>query len=487
MLDAHIKLKVKNIMIKNQSLLSVALISLTLVACNGGGGGGGSSEAPTETHTPLTYKIVQVDQLGFSDTFLPNDKTILDLRPLNKWSYYYVYFTNNQTFPLVSGVRVYSADPTNGSGNPSWTNVIAQPNDPLDCTTTKSLAVGAQCRTLVRSVNAAASLAPSQQVESFNTIINYGYCWADAQVSDGYQCNTSGPGMLYWPSISIPSISGVWTQASNRSTGSPQGLTLDGSFLFAASGLGTSSKYSITYNQQNGTAWVNVESPVQIFGYVGNNQNYMFTYALQPIGQSDGVLWAQNATNGGGVFYDQAVYQYGVNLYYSIPTWLSQSDVSISKYSNFTNGLDGGLYLYGGANTNYRFNGTSFVALNMPLCTKPGPLGCNSSVQAIAVDGTIVKSEGCFKTTDGINYTLTPFSGSVESALDFTMWNGKVWAGDNANNGHEVDTDKCIINSYPKINGGSSLPHQGSLNSTTSGYFMANGNLYFYPPDSYWK
>mgnify|MGYP000529384826 CR=1 FL=1 len=471
-------------MIKNKSLLSVTLLSLTLVACNGGGGGGGSSAAPEEAHTPLAYKIVQVDQDGFSDTFRANDKIILDLRPLNKWSYYYVYFTNNQTFPLVNGVSVTNTDPTNGSGSQSWTNVIAQPNDPLDCKNTKPLAVGAQCRALVRSVNAAASLPPSQQVESFNTLLNYGYCWADAQVSDGYACNSSGGGMLFWPSISIPSTAGVWTQASNGDSGTPQGLTLDGSFLFAASGLGTSSKYSITYNQQNGTAWVNLESPVQVFGYVGNNLNKMFTYALQPIGQSDGVLWAQNA---GGMFYDQAVYQYGANLYYSVPTWLELDDVSISKYNKFTNGLDGGLYLTGGSNTNYRFNGTSFIALNMPLCTKPGPLGCNMTVQAVAVDGTIVKSEGCFKTTDGINYTLTPFSGAVESAPFFTMWNDKVWAWDDANNGREVDTDKCIINPYPKMIAASSLPQQGSLNSTTNGYFMASGNMYFYPPDSYWK
>ena len=481
MLDAHIRMKVKNIMIKNKSLLSVTLLSLTLVACNGGGGGGGSSEAPTEAHTPLTYKIVQVDQDGFSDTFRANDKIILDLRPLNKWSYYYVYFTNNQTFPLVNGVSVTNTDPTNGSGSQSWTNVIAQPNDPLDCKNTKPLAVGAQCRALVRSVNAAASLPPSQQVESFNTLLNYGYCWADAQVSASYACNSSGGGMLFWPSISIPSTAGVWTQASNGDSGTPQGLTLDGSFLFAASGLGTSSKYSITYNQQNGTAWVNLESPVQVFGYVGNNLNKMFTYALQPIGQSDGVLWAQNA---GGMGFDQAVYSYGTNSYYSISTWLELSDISISKYTLFTNGLDGVLYLYGGTDANYKFNGASFVALNMPVCI-PSKIGeCSHGVTSVAVDGTIVKPDGCYKTTDGINYLRIAFSGTNtnESYAWPQSWNNRIWIG-----GSEVDTDKCIINPYPKINGGSSLPHQGSFNSTTNGYFMANGNLYFYPPDSYWK
>ena len=475
-------------MIKNKSLLSVTLLSLTLVACNGGGGGGGSSAAPAEAHTPLAYKIVQVDQDGWSNAFLPNDKTVLDLRPSYIWSYYYVYLTNNQTIPVL---HVHASVP-GGNGEdsllPSRSEIVPQPNDPQDCTNISSLAIGAQCRALIRTTN---NQLPNRknQVESFNTTVNYGYCWADAQVSDGYACNSSGPGMLYWPSISIPSISGVWTQASNGSVGSPDGLTLDGSFIFAPSDLGTSSKYSITYNQ-NGTAWINLESPVQVFGYVGNNLNKMFTYTLQPIGQSDGVLWAQNA---GGMFYDQAVYQYGANLYYSIPTWLELSDVGISKRSVFTNGLDGGLYLDGGTKTNYRFNGTSFVALNMPLCTKPGPLGCNSSVQAVAVDGTIVKSEGCFKTTDGINYTLTPFSGTVESDIGFTMWNGKVWAGEwkDKQFSHmlEVDTDKCIINLYSKYSQTQGSLPGGGFNSTPNGYFGpgADGNIAFYPPDSYWK
>ena len=164
----------------NLKKLSVFSMSIVLLGCNGGGGGS-SSEPAAQVQTPLTYRVEQVSQLGFSNTFLPNDKIVLDLRPNSLYSYYYVYFTNNQTFPLVHGVGV---TPEIDSGdNPSWTNRVAQPNDPLDCTNTQPLAIGAQCRALMRSVNGSTPLYHKNQSESFNTLVNYNYCWADK-----YQC-----------------------------------------------------------------------------------------------------------------------------------------------------------------------------------------------------------------------------------------------------------------------------------------------------------
>lgn len=460
----------------NLKKLSVFSMSIVLLGCNGGGGGS-SSEPAAQVQTPLTYRVEQVSQLGFSNTFLPNGKTVLDLRPFGIWSYYYVYFTNNQTFPLVHGVEVTSADPTNGSNTPSITNHVAQPNDPLDCANTQPLVIGAQCRALMRSLNGSSSMYHQNQSESFNTLVNYTYCWADKQMVDGYQCNSSGGGGSYgFPQIKIPSIAGLWTVASNGSpiSGKLFSFTLDGSAIFTSypSEYTKYAKYPITYNQQNGTAWINFESPTQIYNYVGSNQNKMFTYTLQPIGQSDGALWAQNA---GGMSFDQAVYSYGTNSYYSIPTWLELSDVGIANYGMFTNGLDGGLYLYGGNNVDYKFNGVSFVRLN---------IATTGGIRAVASDGTIMQPEGCYKTTDGINYTLTPFSSS-ESITGFGNWNNKIWAG-----GREVDTDKCVINPYPKVQGvGNLLPETGEFNDPTPGHFGANsdGNMYFYPPDSYWK
>lgn len=470
-------------MIKNKGIISLAALSLTLIGCNGGGGGG-SSDTPSTSHTPLSYSVEQVDQFGFSDTFLPNGKTVLDLRPYQKWSYFYVYFTNNQStaLPYVQG---YGKDEQN---MPSLTEIIAQPNDSIDCANTHPLNVGATCRVLMRAGNATSSTYHGAQTESFNSIVNYAYCWPDSQVSAGYSCNGSGGGGIgAFPSIKIPSIEGLWTVASN---GSPIGgdklfsLTLDGSYIFTnyPAGYAAEAKYPITYNKSNGTASIDFTNPTQIYNYVGDSMNVMYTYNLQPIGESDGTLWSQN---GGGINFNTAVYQYGANTYYSIPTWLTLSDVSISLYNQFTNGGDGNLYLYGGDNANYRFNGVSFTALNIPQCISTSSTGCGNGIFAVAKDGTILRSDGCYKTTDGINYSFTPFSGAIESMPGFRNYNNKVWAS-----GHEVDTDKCVINQYAMYqNSLGSLPNQGEFNTTTSGNFDSgtDGNIYFYPPDSYWK
>lgn len=471
-------------MIKNKGIISLAALSLTLIGCNGGGGGG-SSDTPSTSHTPLSYSIEQVDQFGFSDTFLPNGKTVLDLRPYQKWSYFYIYFTNNQSYQLAVNPKTSQVHYT--EAKKSLTESVAQPNDSLDCANAAPLKVGAQCRVLMRTVNSTYSNDHSAQAESFNSVINYGYCWPDTQVSDGYACNSSDAGLYAFPQIKIPSIEGLWTVASN---GSPIGgdtlfsLTLDGSSIFTnyPAGYAAEAKYPITYNKSNGTAWIDFANPTQIFNYVGNSTDVMYTYTLQPIGTSDGTLWAQN---GGGWNFSTALYQYGNNTWYSIPTWLSLSDVSISLYTMFTNGGDGNLYLYGGDNANYRFNGVTFVALNIPQCVSSNPLGCGNNIVAVAKDGTILRSGGCYKTTDGINYSFTPFSGAAESADNIGFYNNKIWT-----QGREVNTDTCVINKYANYqNSLGSLPDQGEFNVTTAGFFGAgdDNNIYFYPPDSYWK
>lgn len=484
--DIHIKLKAK-IMIKNSKLLPLAALTMTLIGCNGGGGGGSSSETPTAAHTPLTYSIEQVDQFGFSDTFLPNGKTVLDLRPFQTWSYFYIYFTNNQSYQLAVNPRTYPVHYTEAKN--SLTESVAQPNDSLDCANAATLKVGAQCRVLMRTVRSTYSHDHSAQVESFNSVINYGYCWPDSQVSDGYSCNSSSAGLYAFPQIKVPSIGGLWTVASS---GSPIGgdklfsLTLDGSSIFTnyPTAYAAEAKYPITYNKTNGTAWIDFTNPTQIYNYVGDSMNVMYTYNLQPVGESDGTLWAQN---GGGLNFNTAVYQYGANTFYSIPTWLTLSDVSISLYNQFTNGGDGNLYLYGGDNANYRFNGVTFIALNIPQCVNVphNPLGCGNGIVTVAKDGTILREDGCYKTTDGVNYSFTPFSGAFDYGATIGFYDNKIWYL-----GREVDTDKCIINKYPKYQSTMSiLPGQGYFNATTNGFFGSaeDGNIYFYPPNSYWK
>lgn len=473
-------------MIMNKCIISLAALSLTLIGCNGGGGGG-SSDTPSTSHTPLSYSIEQVDQFGFSDTFLPNSKTVIDLRPYQKWSYFYIYFTNNQSYQLAVNPQTSQVHYT--EAQKSFTEAVPQPNDSLDCANAAPLNVGAQCRVLMRTGSSTSSLYHSAQAESFNSVINYGYCWPDTQVSDGYACNSSSAGLYAFPQIKVPSISGLWTVASS---GSPIGgdklysLTLDGSSIFTnyPAGYAAEAKYPITYNKSNGTAWIDFANPTQVFNYVGNSTDVMYTYTLQPIGTSDGTLWAQN---GGGWNFSTALYQYGNNTWYSISTWLSLSDVSISLYTMFTNGGDGNLYLYGGDNANYKFNGTSFVALNIPQCinVSSNPLGCGNAIVAVAKDGTILRTDGCYKTTDGINYSRTPFSGASESGSNIGFYDNKIW-----DLGREVDTDKCIINKYAKYQGSiGELPDQGQFNATTNGHFGggSDGNIYFYPPDSYWK
>lgn len=471
-------------MTKINKILPLAALTMTLIGCNGGGGGGSSPDTSTTSHTPLTYSIEQVDQFGFSGTFLPNGKTVLDLRPYQKWSYFYVYLTNNQStaLPYVQGYG------KNDQNMPYLTEIIAQPNDSLDCANTHQLNVGATCRVLMRAGNATSSIYHSAQAESFNSIVNYAYCWPDSQVSEGYSCNGSGgSGIGAFPSIKIPSIEGLWTVASN---GSPIGgdklfsLTLDGSSIFTnyPAGYAAQAKYPITYNKANGTASIDFANPTQIYNYVGDSINVMYTFNLQPIGESNGTLWAQN---GGGFNFNTAVYQYGSNTYYSIPTWLTLSDVSISLYNKFTNGGDGNLYLYGGDNANYRFNGVTFTALNIPQCISSGSLGCGNQIMAVAKDGTILRSGGCYKTTDGVNYSFIPFSGASESATNIGFYDNKIW-----DLGREIDTDKCIINKYAKYQSSiGTLPGQGYFNATTNGFIDAsdNGNIYFYPPDSYWE
>jgi hypothetical protein len=190
--------------------------------------------------------------------------------------------------------------------------------------------------------------------------------------------------------------------------------------------------------------------------------NPLFTLSLQQIGESDGALWGQNA---GGLSWEKAVYNNSSGLWFSVPTWLSLSDVGISTSALFTNGMDGNLYLWGGVNAYYRFTGTDFVRLNIPT-------NINQTYLLPAPDGSIIYKDGCLRTSDGINYSFTPFTGEIATASNLGGFAGKMYS-----DGHEINIANCTINPYQKYR---TTPY--GFTDPKRGVFAAgNGNFMYYP------
>ena len=441
-----------------------AILSVLILSACGGGGGSSTSAESSYSPTQLITSVVQVTQSGFSDNFLPNGKTTLDLRARTNWSYYYIYFTNNQ--PNIITINASPPVPTRGNNYYAFTEVVTQATDNQSCKNQSQIKPGGQCRVLLRSVIDTSPLYPKNQAESFDTHVEYGYCWHDDNVylpvcmQYGEQVDSPTTG------ISIPSIAGLWTVASS---GNPvagdklEAYTKNGDFFYTnyPTAYAAEAKYQITYHD-DGTAWIDFQNPVQIFNYAGSKLNPLFTLSLQQIGESDGALWSQNA---GGLSWEKAVYNNSSGLWYAVPTWLSLSDVGISTSALFTNGMDGNLYLRGGVNAYYRFTGSGFTQLNLPI-------DISQSYLLAAPDGSIIYKDGCLRTSDGINYSFTPFTGVITTASSLGGFAGKMYS-----DGHEIDLDNCTINPYPAY----SVTPSGFTDLKRGFFAAAGGNFMYYP------
>ncbi len=220
--------------------------------------------------------------------------------------------------------------------------------------------------------------------------------------------------------------------------------------------LGNAGKYSITW-RSDGTPWINL-NPIQTF--VGPN-NSTFFRAVQQDGTPDCTncnVWGQNS----GLSITQSIMNYNTAQWVAIPNWNqigSQYDVASNTY--LINGLDGNFYV---GVLNYKVIGNTAIAMNTN----------GNDFSAVAKDGTLVGSKGCLTTTDGINYTLKPFSGGKPEYSSWVYYVGQNIFVD----GLRLDVATCTLNKYVTTSAGFTAY---ALNTEKGVFDLARYNFMFYP------
>lgn len=441
-------------------IMALSFAAIGVVACGGGGSGEGTQPVDPMVTSWLQTTVVPISQLGMTDMFVANNQTYLDFKPYGQSQFFYLYLTNNQPLPVFGMLK-----PGRYSVGVGWANIESQPLDSMNCQQYESvnnpLTPGGTCRVLVNNFANYEAGYPESMVANFE--------FGGSAIIDKRCINNicGGPGIRN----TFPVQLGHWIPASESQEWIGAISDNKGFYSFSPSGnymytntndgggranLGNAGKYSITW-RSDGTPWINL-NPIQTF--VGPN-NATFFRAVQQDGTPDCTncnVWGQNSS----LSITQSIMNYNIVQWVAIPNWNqigSQYDVASNTY--LINGLDGNFYV---GVLNYKVIGNTAIAMNTN----------GNDFSAVAKDGTLVGSKGCLTTTDGVNYTLKPFSGGKPEYSSWVRYVGQNIFVD----GLRLDVATCTLNKYVTTSAGFTAY---ALNTEKGVFDLARYNFMFYP------